>query len=179
MQWQEATESLLQKKNKLLLLFKRWWGTTSYFIRSMFTDHNLLFFHPRLFKLNPFLTSPLATTSFIFFPAFPGLHGQSFDGNPHQHSQPAYALELLLIHSAKPELRVKQPSVLSITAPSFPSTAGEIASLLIHAMRNLQFPNSLWTLALLGYPVTLAWLASFSTAQVLFYPSSHYFSQVS
>lgn len=142
----------------------------------MFTDHNLLFFHPKLLKFNS-LISPLSSPLFHFSP-LPHLNDDlPFAGYTHQPSQPPYTLELLHIHSAKSQLRIKQPSALSTTASSLPSTAGEIVLLPIHAIRDLQFPNWPWPLALLGSPFTLAWLTSFSAAQVLFQIANHYFSK--
>lgn len=107
---------------------------------------------------------------------------QPFADYAHQPSQPPYTLELLHISSAKSQLRIKQPSALSPTASSVPSPAGEIVLLPIHnrsAVTDLPFPNWPWPLALLGSPFTLAWLTSFSTAQVLFPVSSHYSFEVS
>ena len=121
----------------------------------------------------------LATAFFIFFSLHHLNDDRPFAGYTHQPSQPPYTLELLHIPSAKSQLRIRQPSALSTTASSLPSTAGETVLLPIHAVTDLQFPNWPWPLALLGIPFPLAWLTSFSTAQVLCQIASQYSFEVS
>lgn len=75
----------------------------------MIHDHNTYSSIPDSSNSTPSCPFLLATPFFIFFPASSECDVQPFDGYSYQNSQPSYSLKLLPIHSAKMQLRVRQP----------------------------------------------------------------------